>query len=88
MYCEECNGENNCNNINDHILCYDCIYKYMLIKCPTNYCNNIISLNGYDGEFDVDLQTCFKCNAVHCDICIKKSKNNNICIDCLTSLNE
>lgn len=61
--------------------CHDCINKYCLLKCPTNVCDNIISLNGYM-EYDVYDYTCTLCDTVFCNECIIKENNTIVCFEC------
>lgn len=88
MICFECQ-ENavNAKKIGSYNYCNDCIYKYMLVKCPNRTCMEVVSLNGYDNSIDIDLMTCQQCNSVCCSACITKYSNTIICSECITNLN-
>jgi len=89
MICDECQKYvtikwSTLNNNNNNY-CHDCIKKYMLIKCPGNLCDNIVSLNGYDGITNIELETCSVCDAIFCNNCLIRGKNFIICRECFNS---
>jgi hypothetical protein len=79
-YCNEClNSTTNYYYIGNKYYCINCTKEYMLIKCPSIDCTNVISLNGY--KFDnTDENICTSCEAQFCDNCIVKNMKNNIII--------
>jgi hypothetical protein len=82
-FCNECtNKVDICYYIGDSYYCIDCINKYMLIKCPSVDCNNIISLNGYNFN-DTNDNICSSCEAQYCSECIIKNNNIILCKDCI-----
>ena len=83
MICDECyNITDNYNTINNISYCLNCINNYMLIPCPGEFCNNIISLNGFDGINDTENNTCSKCDTIFCNDCLIKSNNIKMCNEC------
>lgn len=86
MLCEECYElTNNYQQINGINYCKSCTYKYMLMACPGENCNNIISLNGFDELDDVDNYTCTRCDTVFCNNCLIKDRNLIMCKECFNS---
>ena len=86
MYCNECLDHlDKYHVIGDNKYCYNCIDKFMLIKCPGSMCNNTVSLNGYDLMDDTDYNTCNICDAIFCNSCLKRDNMFKMCKDCLNS---
>lgn len=63
-------------NIVNDVYCLACIDKYMLTKCPTSLCFNVVSLN------DELNNLCAICNAIICDFCTVTYHNLLICRNC------
>lgn len=83
MLCEECcETTDDYQTINNGDYCNKCIDKYMLIPCPGAICNNIVSLNGFDGLNDVEDYTCSECDAVFCNYCLIKVGHLKMCNEC------
>lgn len=83
MLCDECQEiTNNYYTIANNNYCQKCIDLYMLMKCPSHLCYEIISLNGFDGMYDTDENTCTSCNAIFCDFCLIRATNLIKCKDC------
>jgi hypothetical protein len=84
MICEEC-GEYSKNHIKigDTALCKECIIKYNIKKCPTDFCTNVISLNGY-GTYSIENNICKNCTNMICDTCIIKYNSDFLCYDCFS----
>lgn len=84
MFCEICQEKvKDYYSISDSLFCYDCIQKYELVKCPTNDCDQIISLNNYNRSDEIDRNECSHCHIKVCDMCIVKYNNMYICKNCI-----
>lgn len=85
MICEEC-GEYSKNHIKvgDTPLCKDCIIKYNIKKCPINFCNNVVSLNGY-GTYNIENNICKSCTSMVCDMCTVKYDGDSLCYSCFNT---
>jgi hypothetical protein len=82
--CNECNEKTNESVMIGHTpYCFNCVHKYCLIKCPTEVCDNTISLNGYNNtECDLDKFTCTLCNTIFCNECLIKQDSTIVCVEC------
>lgn len=86
MICEECSEiTNEYFTISNNIYCINCVNNYMLAKCPSFLCSNVISINGYNELNDIDNITCTLCDTVFCENCLVKAKNIIMCKDCFNS---
>jgi hypothetical protein len=87
MTCNNCldaiQSKNNIIKIAGGTYCRDCFTKYALRACPCRNCENVISLNGYDDEYDIEYDTCSICDTTVCGQCIINTKNMRVCKDCL-----
>ncbi len=86
MLCDECcEFTDNYTILKGNIFCRNCLQNYLLVPCPGNLCNNIISLNGYDNADDTENYTCTECDSIFCEKCLVKGYNVLYCKDCFNS---
>jgi hypothetical protein len=81
--CEECyEPVSSLVKIGENTFCKQCIANNKFQKCPMQYCNNIISLNGYNDSYDIDILTCDLCGYIVCKDCLTAFKNIKYCVNC------
>jgi len=81
--CEECyEPVSSLVKIGESTFCNQCITNNKFQKCPMQYCSNIISLNGYNDSYDIDIMTCDLCGYAVCKQCLIAYKNIKYCINC------
>lgn len=84
IFCDNCQEiiEFDVVHISNNNFCSTCFHKFMFSKCSDSYCDNVVSLNGYDSKIDIEDNTCHICKFLFCNDCINIINSFIICNEC------